>query len=82
MEIKVEKCFSCDEPTYNGKRWRTGALLCPKCYKKWDEKDKFNDSSVQESVIKRIKKRRIINKRKKIVTKIHKDGEQLRLNIN
>lgn len=85
MELEIKICHNCKSKTTTGRPWRTGAWLCEKCYDKWSENDKKmreSDSSVSESVVKRARKGRKSRGRiKKIVTEVHKNGEQSRLNI-
>lgn len=85
MELKVKKCGGCGIETNEGKYWITGTWLCNKCHIKWNENDKRTrgDTSISESVIKKIKKGRIKKRRnlKIVKTKLHEDGFQSRLNV-
>lgn len=85
MQIEIKKCDGCDIETNEGKYWGTGAWLCNKCHAEWSEKDKKmrEDTSISESVVKKIKKGRNKKRRnlKNIKTKLHEDGFQSRLNV-
>lgn len=85
MQIEIKKCGGCNIETNEGKYWRTGTWLCDKCHLKWNENDKRmrGDTSISESVVKKIKKGRNKKRRnlKNVKTKLHEDGFQSRLNV-
>lgn len=85
MKIEgVNKCGSCGITTNKGKYWGNGTYLClDKCYPQWEEKDKKmrgDEFSVSKSIVKKVKKGKR-NKKARVVTEIHKNGEQSRLTM-
>jgi len=83
MIVEIKKCGDCGIETNKGKYWGTGKYLCEKCHNEWTDKKKREtpDSSVTESTIKKLKKRRDKKKRnlKIVKTKLHEEGFQNRL---
>ena len=76
-------CHNCKIETTTGKPWRTGVWLCKKCDDNWTERNKKlheNTTSVSKSVVEKTRKRKNKNRKKKVITKIHVDGFQARLN--
>ncbi len=82
MESKIRKCDSCGIDNCLCKPWRTGAWLCYKCFDEYKVKESSN-TSISESVVKKIKKGRNKKRRnlKNVKTKLHEDGFQSRLNV-